>query len=53
MKMLIDWCSICGENLRDFEIETRLNHNKRYHPDYHTAQTGIKRNNFFSKEDLK
>jgi len=53
MKMRIDWCPICGKKLEDFEIETRVNHDRRNHPGYHTAQTGIKRNNFFSKEDLK
>jgi len=53
MKMLFDWCPICKKNLKDFEIKTRREHDKRYHPDYVTAQTGIKRNNFFSKEDLK
>ena len=53
MKMRIDWCPICGENLKDFEIETRVNHDRRYHSGYHTAQTGIKRSDFSSKEDLK
>jgi len=52
MKMLIDWCPICGKQLDDFKIKTRHEHDKRNHPDYFTAQTGIKRNNF-SKEDLK
>ena len=52
MKMLIDWCPICGKQLDDFEIETRVNHDMKYHPGYHTAQTGIKRNDFFRKEDL-
>lgn len=54
MKMSIDWCPICGENLKDFEIETRLNHDKRHHPDYFSSKTGIyKEMIFFSKEDLK
>ena len=47
------WCPRCGEKLADFKIKTRDEHDKRNHPDYFIAQSGIKRNNFFSKEDLK
>ena len=50
---LIDWCPICGMELDDDTQKSRWEHDKRYHPDYFTAQTRIKRNNFFSKEDLK
>jgi len=50
--MRINWCPICGKQLEDFEIETRVNHDRKYHPEYHTAQTGIKRNDFFRKDDL-
>jgi len=52
-EMLIEYCPICCADLPDFKIKTRVNHDRRYHPGYHTSQTGIKRNNFFSKEDLK
>ena len=52
-ELTADWCPLCGEKLADFKIETRVNHDRRHHPGYHTTQTGIKRNNFFGKEDLK
>jgi len=52
-ELTADWCPLCGEKLADFKIKTRVEHDKRHHPGYHTAQTGIKRNNFFNKEDLK
>ncbi len=53
MKIMIDLCPICGENLKDFKIETRDKHDKRYHPSYFTALTGIKQKDFFKKENLK
>jgi len=53
MKIMIDYCPICGEKLEDFELKTRVNHDRRYHSGYHTSQTEIKRNDFFIKEDLK
>jgi len=51
--MLIDYCPICKEKFPDFKIKTRENHDNKYHPDYVTYQTGIKREDFFDKEDLK
>ncbi len=52
-ELTADWCPLCGEKLADFKIKTRDKHDKRHHPDYFTALTGIKRNDFFKKEDLK
>jgi len=52
-ELTADWCLRCGEGLADFKRKTRDEHDKKNHPDYFTARTGIKRNNFFSKEDLK
>jgi len=52
-KRIIDWCPLCGKKLTDFKIKTRHDHDKRYHPDYHASQTGIKRKDFFKKENLK
>jgi len=51
--MLIDYCPICGEKLGDFERQTRLNHDKRYHPDYFTAQSGVNRDDLIDKDKWK
>ncbi|MDE1867556.1 MAG: hypothetical protein KGI08_07605 [Thaumarchaeota archaeon] len=42
----IDWCPICGDNLGDNKKETRINHDKKYHPLYSKAQFigDVKRN---------
>ena len=48
-----DWCLRCGEGLADFKRKTRDEHDKKNHPDYFTARSGIKRNDFFNEEDLK
>jgi len=52
-KMLIDWCPICGKKLCDFKKETRLNHDKKFHSSYFTAQTEIKIDDFVNNNDLK
>ena len=52
-EMLIDWCPVCGEKLADLKIETRANHDKKFHPDYVTLQSGINREDLFDKEKLK
>jgi len=52
-KMLIDWCPICSKKLLDDSNKSRWEHDKKFHPNYFTAQTGIKRNDLFIKEKLK
>lgn len=51
--MLIDWCPICGKKLGNSFKKSRLEHDKKFHPDYFTAQTGVKRNDLTCKEKLK
>jgi len=53
MRMLIDWCPICGKKLSDSFKKTRWEHDKKFHPNYFTAQTGLERNDLFYKEKLK
>lgn len=52
-KMIINYCPICGKKLGGFEIETRSNHDKKFHPDYVRLQSGINREDLFDKENLK
>ena len=50
---LIDWCPICGIQLKDDTQKTRWDHDKQYHSDYFSAQTGLKQTDFIDREKLK
>ena len=52
-KMIVDYCPVCGKKLGDFKIETRANHDKKFHPDYVTLQSGINREDLFDRDNLK
>lgn len=42
----VDWCPICGDNLGDNKKQTRIDHDKKYHPLYSKTQFigDVKRN---------
>lgn len=50
---IFDWCPWCGMKLKDDTQKSRWNHDKKFHPGYFTAQTGLKRNDLFDKENLQ
>ena len=42
----LNWCPLCGDDLKDYKKQTRYEHDMKVHPDYYEYQTGIKRNDF-------
>lgn len=50
---LIEWCPLCGKQLKDNTQKTRWEHDKLFHSDYFVFQTGIKKEDFGNLRDLK
>ncbi len=42
----LNYCPWCSMDLKDYKKQTRYEHDMRYHPEYYTYQTGIKREDF-------
>ena len=50
---IVFFCPLCKMELENSKIKTRHQHDQRYHADYFTMQTGIKREEYLGKNYLK
>jgi hypothetical protein len=52
-ELVVYFCPLCGMDLKNSKLKIRHEHDQRYHPDYFTMQTGIKRQEFIDRNYLK